>query len=435
MGKGITLRVQNSYGDGLRAFKLFLDRITRNTLEKIEWNYGSKVLEYQYMMDGHESYELPVALIDIQDIQPVDGVSAIMRNAGMQVHTSPHQLVISENFTRMQTVVLDKRWVNLMFTVQINTEDMASLLNYHDLFMGTCPMNFYFYDYKYYTYVEVTPFVEHWDLDNDDVINVSIRPPDTPHDVQGEHIDSTFRYEPNTRYNEANPDPHFKAVARDRELGRDPDIQREGYRYFSTVEVQPILKMSSIQKQIDKEQQKYSLMINFEMQMEIPNLLLGTIDYLIESIELVIDTANRTGIAHEYPLLTDMEESFLINKNIERGIILFPKDFHMDEIPPYLEIKSDINLNTFTPSLWAVEDVTEASSKRFFIPLEHATVERIIDDNGDFVSLRFKFTEMEWFEDFDFANNFNYLKLILFTEDAKRSKCSPGGVYNVNNSK
>ncbi len=419
----IALRVQNSYGDSLRAFKVFADRVTRNTLTKIEWNYGSKALEYYYMMNGHESFEYPNAIIDIQDIQPVDGVSSIMRNAGMHVNFSPHQNVIAENYSKTETVVLDKRWVNLMFTMQINTEDMASLLNYHDLFMGTCPMNYYFYDYKYYTYVEVTPFVEHWDFNNDNIINVSIRPPGTPQEAKGEHIDSTFRYEPNTHYKEANPNEHFKSIPRDRGQGKDQDTVKEGYRYFSTMELEPILKLASIQKQIDKENQKYSLMLNFEMQMEIPNLLIGTIDYLVESIEIVIDTANRTGIAHEYPLLTDMEESSMINKNIERGVILLSEDFHIDEDPSYLEIKSDINLNTFTPSLWAVEDVTEASSKRFFIPLEHAIVERIIDENGNFVSLRFKFKEMEWFEDFDFQNNFNYLKLILFTDGAVRSNC------------
>ncbi len=421
------MRVQNSYGDSLRAFKLFADRITRNTLTKLEWNYSSKVLEYYYLQNGHESFEYPNALIEIQDIQPVDGVSSIMRNAGMNMNQSPHQQVIAENYTKTETVVLDKRWVNLTFTMQVNTEDMASLLNYYDLFMGTCPMNFYFYDYKYYSYIEVTPFVEHWNFDIDNIVNVSIRPADIPQNSQGEHIDSTYRYEPDTLYKEANPNEHFQSITRDRVAGDDIDVNLEGYRYFSMVELEPILKLQSIQKNIDKDNQKYALIMNFEMQMEIPNLLVGTIDYIIESIELVIDTANKTGIAHEYPLLTDMEDSFMINKNIERGIILLPEDFVINMSPPYLEIKSNINLNTFTPSLWAVEDVTDANSKRFFIPLEHAKIERIIDDNGDFVSLRFYFKEMEWFEDFNFKTNFNFLKLILFTEDAKRSQCSPTG--------
>ncbi len=425
MADGIVLRVQNSYGDSLRAFKLFADRITRNTLNKIEWNYGSKVLEYHYMQSGHESFEYPNAMIEIQDILPVDNVSPIARNANYVNH-SPHNFVIAENYSRTETVVLDKRWVTLVFTMQINVEDMTSLLNYHDLFIGDMPLMYYFYDYKYYSYIEVTPFVEHWDFENDDIINVSIRPDDVPHDAQGAHIDSTYRYEPDVHFKEANPNEHFHSIPRDREAGGDQFIKQEGYRYFSTIELEPILKVQSVTKQIDKENQKYNLMLNFEMQMEIPNLLMGTIDYMIETIEIVIDTANRNGIAHEYPLLTDMEDSFMINKNIERGIILLPEDFIMDS-PPYLEIKSDINLNTFTPSLWAVEDVTDATSKRFFIPLEHAKVERMIDADDNFVSLRFYFEEMKWFEDFNFKSNFNFLKLVLFTEDARRSRCSPAG--------
>jgi hypothetical protein len=129
MAPPLVMRVQNSYGDALRAFKIFLDKMTRNTLTKVEWNFGAKPLEYHYMMDGHESFEYPNATIEIQDIQPVDGVSAIARNAGFHINYSPHQTLIAENLSRNQTVTLDKRWVNLMFMVQINTEDLASLLN------------------------------------------------------------------------------------------------------------------------------------------------------------------------------------------------------------------------------------------------------------------------------------------------------------------
>jgi hypothetical protein len=433
MAPPLVMRVQNSYGDALRAFKIFLDKMTRNTLTKVEWNFGAKPLEYHYMMDGHESFEYPNATIEIQDIQPVDGVSAIARNAGFHINYSPHQTLIAENLSRNQTVTLDKRWVNLMFMVQINTEDLASLLNYYDLIMGTCPLNYYFFDYKYISYTEVTPYVEFWNFETDDIQNVSIRPPDVPQNVQGEHIDSTYRYEPNTHYKEANPNEHFHSISRDRERGRDIDTRLEGYRYFSMVELEPILKIQSIQKNIDKENQKYNISINFEMQIEIPNLLIGEINYLIETIEIVIDTANVTGIAHEYPLLTDMEEKFLINKNIERGIILLPENFVLESTKEcntpetgslYLEIGSDINLDTFTVSLWAVEDVTEASSKRFFIPLEHAIIERVVDENGKFVSLRFHFKEMEWFEDFNFKTGFNFLKLLLFTEGAKKNRCA-----------
>jgi hypothetical protein len=83
---------------------------------------------------------------------------------------------------------------------------------------------------------------------------------------------------------------------------------------------------------------------------------------------------------------------------------------------PYLEIKTDINLNDVTVSLWAVEDVTDTFSKRFFIPLEHARVERY-EENGEFISLKFYFREMEWFMDFNFETNFDYFRVLLFDRD------------------
>jgi hypothetical protein len=42
----VALKIQNVYGDFLRSFKIFLDRVTRQSLNKIEWNYGAKPLDY-----------------------------------------------------------------------------------------------------------------------------------------------------------------------------------------------------------------------------------------------------------------------------------------------------------------------------------------------------------------------------------------------------
>ncbi len=451
-GTGVAIRVQNIYGDFLRSFKVFLDRVTRNTLNKIEWNYGAKTLEYYYMMDGgdghgHESFEFPVALINIDDIQPVDNVGPIARNAGMNVNHSPHQLVIAENLSRDERIILDKRWVTMMTTITINVEDVSSLLNYYDLFIGYMPMQYFFYDYYFYTYIEVTPFCEHWNFDTDDIMNLSIKPPDHKPPVEAykptgsekdepmdpninQQMDATFKYEPDVHYSEADPDPHFKTETRERDLGRDQDTVREGYRYFATVKMEPILKLQSIQKQTDKETMKHSLVLNFEMQIEIPNLLIGNIDYYIKTIELVIDPTCSIGRSLEYPLLTDMDDKLLINKNISGGVILQDEDFHLFDPndpkagPSYLEINADININRFNVALWAVEDVTIAQASRHFIPLNHAKVIRNVDENGNFVSLHFVFEELNWFRTFDFDNSFNYLKLILFEEGAVESKCS-----------
>lgn len=413
-----TLKIQNVYGDFLRSFKVFLDRVTRNTLNKIEWNYGSKTLEYHYMMNGHESFEYPVALIDIQDIQPVDGVGAIARNPRLNPNFSVHNQEIAHNSSKNQTIILDKRWVNLLFTVTINTEDVAMLLNYHDLVIGAMPLNFMFYDYKYYSYLEVTDFTKAWDYVNDDIENVFQR------------MDPTYRYHPDTVYKESNED-FFTTQERSRTAGKDPYPTLEGLRYFAMVEFQPIIKLTSVTKQTEKEANQHSLILNFEARMEIPNLIVWHQEYEISSMEIVIDTVSRNH--QEYPILIDIPENFLTNKNISRGILLFSDNFVIPDDPlfdptdpndppdparyAHLVVDAVINPAIEVPSLWAVEDVTETSSSRFFIPLKHAKIEYIYDADDNPMATRLYFKEMEWFRTFDFDNPFNYLKLVTFNQD------------------
>ena len=83
----------------------------------------------------------------------------------------------------------------------------------------------------------------------------------------------------------------------------------------------------------------------------------------------------------------------------------------------HLRVDAYINPSVEVPSLWAVEDVTEVSSSRFFIPLKHSTIEYIRDVNGNPIATLFYFKEMQWFDTFDFENPFNYLKLVLFNQD------------------
>jgi len=416
----ITRRIQNVYGDFLRSFKVFLDKVSRHSLNKIEWNYGSKTLEYYYMMNGNESFEFPVAVIDIQDVQPVDGVSPISRNPKMHWNISPHNLIIAENLSNEQQILLDKRWVNLMFNVTINTEDISQMLMLHDLFISQLPMNFMFYDYTYYTYIEVTDFVKTWDFDYDTIENVFLM------------FDKTYRYEPNKHYKESNED-FFETNQRDRTLGGDAYPDMEGLRYFSMLKSEPIIKLTSITQQTEKESNMHSLTLSFEARIEVPNAIMWKQEFTVESIELVLDTVNANGIAHEYPILTDIPENFLTNKNISRGILLFPENFVIPENPEYIVPEQELNpdptkyahlmvpepimLGPLIASLWAVEDVTEISSSRFFIPLKHAIVTYEKDADGHPINTLFFFKEMQWFEQFDFQNKFNFLKLVLFSQD------------------
>jgi len=407
------LRIQNVYGDFLRSFKVFLDRVTRGSLNKIEWNYGAKTLEYHYMMNGHESFEFPVAIIDIQDIQPVDGVSAIARSPKLNTMISNHQVTIADNSTLNQRILMDKRWVNLMFTVTINTEDIVSLLNLHDLFLGNLPQNFMFYDYKFYNYIEVTDFTRHWDFINHDIENVFLK------------YDPTYRYNPDVKYKEINAsddDPFQPSEERDREMAGDDYPVDEGLRYFAMIKQEPILKMTSVTKQIDKETSMYSMTINFEAQIEVPNVLLWQQEFQIKSMEIVIDTVSEGNQPEKYPILIDLPDNLLTNKTVSKGIMLTPLNFIFPDVAstegvkPYLEVPANINLDISSVALWAVENVTDVESSRFFVPLDNTTIEYIKDAVGTIVSTRFTFKEMSWFQDFEF-NQFNYLKVILFAKE------------------
>ena len=415
------IRIQNVYGDFLRSFKVLLDELTMNSLNKIEWNYGSKTLQYHALFNGKESFEFPVALIDIQDIQPTDSVGAISRNPRLNPQFSNHNIEIAGNETLQQTIILDKRWMTMMFNVTINTEDVASLLNFHDMIVGNLPMNFMFYDRSYYSYIEVTEFVKDWDFDNHTIDNVFTM------------MDPTYRYDPVIKYNESN-EAFFETKERDRQAGRDPYPELEGKRYYSMVKSDPIYKLTSVQKTTDKEQMHHSLNLSFEAQLEIPNLLMGHLNQRIESIELVIDTVSKNH--QTFPILIDMPENFLTNKNISRGILLSSDDFVIPDDAvwepidpndppnltkyPHLRVNQYIDtVNKEVPSLWAVEDVTETSASRFFIPLKHATVQYVRDENNQIKATLFYFKEMLWFDSFDFDNPFNYLKLVLFNADAQ----------------
>jgi hypothetical protein len=193
------------------------------------------------------------------------------------------------------------------------------------------------------------------------------------------------------------------------------------------VKLQPLIKLTGVTKQTDKENQQHSLTLNFEARIEIPHTIIWKGFKEVRSIEVAIDTVSEFN--QEMPILIDIPENFLTNKNISRGILLSEDNFKNiggpifnpdEETYPDPNLHANLVVDTVIPmpaevaSLWAVEDVTETSSSRFFIPLKHPTVWHDKDENGIPYNTRFYVKEMAWFEDFDFTNPFNYLKLVLF---------------------
>ncbi len=360
--------MHNYYSDFLKSFKTFLGKVTNDSITYYEFDYGSKTVDYKRLMDN-ENFEYPTCIIELQDTTLIDNVSPIARNAMMNVNPSNHNMMIAENLTTYQGILLDKRWVNLMFTVTINVEDSASLLNYYDLFISQLPFNFSFYDYSYITYIDVSPFVKSWDFDNEDISNIFIR--------------------------------------------RDPTGYED--KYYAMIQNKPLLEMTSVVKNNDKESMQYSLTLSFETMLEVPNIIRGKGFQEIRSINVVIDTV---GANTANPILIDIPDNILTNKNIEKGIILAESNFHLgiDGGKQFLQIDSDVDIEAYELALWVVEDSTKATSKRILIPLTHSKISKITNDDGDFIHWEIEFGEINWFLNFQFEEQFNFLNLILFNK-------------------
>jgi len=353
----------NFYSDFLRSFKKFIGKVTNETITKYEFNYGSKTVDFDRMMKD-ESFEYPTCIIELNDTVLIDNVSPIARNANMNVNPSMHNFIIAENLNRNQGILLDKRWINLQLNIILNLEDASSLINYYDLFISQLPYNFSFYDYKYISYIDITPFAKDWDITSENVFNVFVMP--------------------------------------------DPTNDRNNY--YAMVENQPIIEMNSVTKNQDKESGMHQLNINFDVMIELPNLLRGKNFQEIRGISIVIDSSGR-----ETPILIDVPDNLLSNKNVDRGIVLDKSCFHLgqDGEDGYLEIQTDVDLSAFKLSLWAVEDTTSNSSKRFFIPInENTKIDK--DNNTNTSNYKIYLSEIDWFLDFNFDNKFGFYNLILF---------------------
>lgn len=359
--------MHNYYSEFLKSFKAFIGKVTNDSITYYEFDYGSKTIDF-YKLIQDESFEYPTCIIEMQDAQLVDGVGPIARNAMMNINPSNHNMVIAENFTKPNIIMMDKRWVNITFSVSINLEDSASLLNYHDLFISQLPFNFTFYDYSYISFIDVTPLVQGWDFDNDDISNIFVR--------------------------------------------KDPTSARN--KYYAMVDNKPLLELTSITKQNDKDGMGHQLNMTFETMIEIPNLLRSKSYQEVKSISVIIDTVGQ----QDYPILIDIPDNILTNKNIEKGIILKSQAFHLgiNDERSYLEINSNVDITSYELALWVVEDSTRAASKRILIPLKNSRIQTINDDQGNFLRHEIEFNEIDWFKNFQFDDQFNFINLILFKE-------------------
>ena len=369
-------RTHNWYAEFLKSFRYFIDRVTAGEITKYEFDSGSKTLEYYYLYHN-QSYEYPTCNIELTDISLIDGVGPIARNAMMNINPSNHNIILTENLTTNDIILLDKRHVNITFTVTIACEDHAQVMNMHDMFVSQLPLNFSFYDYKYVNYIEVTDFVQGWDLQNDNILNIF------------EQSSASMRYtqEEEDKYNK-------------REY-----IQR----YFSSIINQPILEMTSCQKQTDKETQKHSLTVNFETMIEIPNVLRGKTLDVVNSINIVIDTNRQNDL----PVMIDLPENIMENQNINAVINLTSDNFSTEGNKTIIEFESMYSITS--ASIWVVVDPLKQNSAKLFLPLK-ITPENVENTDTSGIKRYTVYSGESALTDLNLTNN-SSIKLVSFKDE------------------
>lgn len=358
------IRIHNVYSDFLKGFKKFLFDTTYESINHFEFNVASKTRDFYYLMEN-ESFEYPLCFIELLDLNTVDGTMPISHSNMRE----PYQTIIAENATTNEIISVEKRWINLNFEARIATEDWAQLMFIYDSIINKCPQNFMFYGFKYNSFFEIDQFVKNWDFMNDDLVNVFLM-------------------------NEPTKEYFLKA--------------------FSMLQMEPIIKITNITKTSDKEGIRYYLVLSFEVQFEIPSLLILEKYMKVESLQLAVDI----DLQQDYPILIDLEENNFIDQNMNKGIVLNQDNFILkDDLNPFVQISllEDLDTDNYYYALWTIEDSSNALSKRNFITLKNGEFNRVLD-NGIFSNLTINLDgDLEIYNEFNF-NEYNFLMLLVFNK-------------------
>ena len=387
------MQTHNYYVDFLKAFNAFIQKVFyQKPIQKIEYNIGSKTL-LKHKLYNNENYEYPNAIIDLQDIRIAEGVSSISRNAYGLI-PSLETSVPAINYTKMEKIVVDTQRYLLNFNIQINVESNADLFNFYHALTNSMPLNFTFVDFKYYYFVNITDIVSNWDFENEDVNNIIKMP--------------------------------------------DP-TERDKIKYFTAIPVQPQLEIESINRNEDKENNRYYITFNVLAATQIPTQIYGTGHDLIKRIIINIDFNDPT----QYPILLDIDEnnykrvknSIKLNRDFFEPIYLIkdsnnPQDeteeVYKEEIG--YQIKIDGKLDTKLFELQLNSDVIDINSTNIFIPLEpkdnennkESGIEIEYDDKNNITIIKILNPEYKiiknYFEKFNseqYNNQFELIQLLL----------------------
>ncbi|MFA7129329.1 MAG: hypothetical protein WC136_09185 [Sphaerochaeta sp.] len=246
--------VSTYYIDFLKSFKHFLSSHFPQ-IKHYQFNYADKTF-LNWKLYNEDVYEFPLCIINFNDIR-IDQNADFFRSVSHMM-ARPIVQTLCVNHTIRDTVVMDFKWVTISMGVKINFNSSNDLLDYHNYLITTFPKNFWFYAYKYTTFLDVDQVTKDWELD---------------HDTEGLYYKT-----------------YDKAIKK-----------------YATYKLEPMLRIQSITKNKQVEQQN-SLQIEFEGFLKIPNMISNQTqnNNIINGIQIIINSQGES-----LPILIDMNDNII----------------------------------------------------------------------------------------------------------------------------
>lgn len=239
--------IHNYYIDFLKNIKNDLEIIFDDSIHTYEFNYGSKTL-HQHKLYNNLDKEYPKCVINLNELTPMDNTH--FRGNGFLSHTQNYHK-LGHNHTVKKLIASSFRWVKLDYNIVISFENGMDVMNYNDSIIQRFPLNYTFYMNKYKSFIDISNFenTQDWKA-TDNLENIFFRLPNTD-----DKIHKMCSYELNNRY-----------------------------------------KLTNIQKTIDTKNDRFTLNLSFEAELQIPHdIKVLSPEGEVEDIIVSIGLSNSNG--------------------------------------------------------------------------------------------------------------------------------------------
>lgn len=274
-----------------KSLKKFLSDSVDDSIVNFEYNFVSKSLALQKLYNNI-THKNPSCIINLDNISPESNLDPIRKNSGIvnRMQTTP----LAVNYSRNLEARVDFKFINISQTITLNFDNSTDIINYYDRLTSVYPINHEFISYEYRTLINIHPFTKDWNIDDD---------------TKGIIWDVAI-------------------VGKDHYAGDNGLITNNPQRwgeYYCT----PQFTIESINQQIDKSSEKYSLQIGLKTFIRVPQTILitGADTAKIKAIQIVMDIGSddfKNSISQD---LTQVDKE---NDNVEYSSSTIDKPICID---------------------------------------------------------------------------------------------------------